>query len=514
MGGFDPRVFVENLAWLKPELLLAVVGFVLLGLSAALPPERRRSIAAVALVGIVAVAFLAASYGPAAPGAGPKVEPGVGQATFADAEGRPAYLTDGFSIVFKIIFLIGAALAILMAARFLDHEGAQSGEFYAMVVFAVLGMMMLASGNDFAVLYIGLETMALSVYVLVGFTRASHKSNEAALKYFLLGAFASGILLYGMSLVYGTTGSFNLDGIAAAIAQGTAAPRSLLQVGAILVLVGMAFKIAAVPFHMWTPDAYEGAPTPVTAFISTAAKAAAFAMFLRVFLRGFYGLAADWTPLLVVLAIASMTLGNVVAILQDNVKRMLAYSSIAHAGYMLLGLIAVGASGGDPLTQRYGMTAVVLYLFVYTFTNMGAFGLVAMLRRRDIVGDRVEDFRGLAKTNPLAAATMLVFLLSLAGIPSTSGFIGKWWLFGSAVKADYAWLAVIAVVNSAISLYYYVRVVVAMYMSPPETERRVEVPAPLAAALAVSLVFTLVVGIYPQPFIRFAQYALLPLAVR
>jgi NADH-quinone oxidoreductase subunit N len=514
MSGFDAGAALSSLAWIKPELLLAVVGFVLLGLSAVLPADRRRAIAAVALIGIVAVALLAAAYAPAFSGAGPTVGPGYGQGSFTDSLGRPGYMTDGFSLVFKIIFLIGAALAVLMAARFLDHEGAQAGEFYAMLVFAVLGMMLLASGNDFAVLYIGLETMALSVYVLVGFTKASRQSNEAALKYFLLGALASGILIYGVSLVYGTTGTFNLDGIALAIAEGSAAPRSLLAVGAILVLVGMAFKIAAVPFHMWTPDAYEGAPTPVTAFISTAAKAAAFAMFLRVFLKGFWGLAADWTPLLVLLSIASMTLGNVVAILQDNVKRMLAYSSIAHAGYMLLGLIAVGASGGDVMTQRYGMTAVVLYLLVYTFTNMGAFGLVVMLRRREIVGDRVEDFRGLSRTNPIAAATMLVFLLSLAGIPSTSGFIGKWWLFGSAVRADYAWLAVIAVVNSAISLYYYARVVVAMYMTPPETAERIDVPAPLAAALAVSLAFTLVIGVYPQPFIRFAQYALLPLAVR
>jgi NADH-quinone oxidoreductase subunit N len=514
MGGFDAGAALQSLAWLKPELLLMVVGFVLLGLSAVLPEDRRRSIAAVALIGVVAVAFLVAAYGPAMPVSGPKVAPGLGQGTFPDAGGHPAYVTDGFSVVFKIIFLIGAALAILMAARFLDYEGAQSGEFYAMIVFAVLGMMMLASGNDFAVLLIGLETMALSVYVLVGFAKGNRKSNEAALKYFLLGVFASAILLYGVSLVYGTTGSYNLDGIAGAIARGEAGPRGLLVIGTILVLVGMAFKIAVVPFHMWTPDAYEGAPTPVTAFISTAAKAAAFAMLLRVLLRGFYGLAADWTPLLVVLAIASMTLGNVVAIVQDNVKRMLAYSSIAHAGYMLLGVIAVGAAGSDAMTQRYGMTAVALYLLVYTFTNMGAFGLVVMLRRHDLVGDRVEDFRGLSRSNPLAAATMLVFLLSLAGIPSTSGFIGKWWLFGSAVKADYAWLAVIAVVNSAISLYYYARVVVAMYMSPAESAHRVAVPAPLAAALAVSLVLTMVIGVYPQPFIRFAQYALLSLAAR
>jgi len=362
--------------------------------------DKRRWAGAVALVGLLVAGALVASYAPSVPFGGPKIRSGAAEEGFADAAGRPAFVMDGFALVFKLIFLAGAVLCILMAMRFLDLEGAQAGEFYAMVVFAVLGMMLMASGNDFASIYIALETMALSVYVLVGFAKADRKSNEAALKYFLLGAFASGILLYGISLVYGATGSFNLDGIAEAIAAGPRGSYLLLQVGAILVLVGMAFKVAAVPFHMWTPDAYEGAPTPITAFMSTAAKAAAFAMLCRVFLKGFYGLAADWTPLLVFLAVASMTLGNVVAILQDNVKRMLAYSSIAHAGYMLLGLIAVGASRGDPLTQRYGMTAIVLYLLVYTFTNMGAFGLVVMLRRREIVGDRVEDFRGLARTHP------------------------------------------------------------------------------------------------------------------
>jgi NADH-quinone oxidoreductase subunit N len=311
--------------------------------------------------------------------------------------------------------------------------------------------------------------------------------------------------------MYGISGSTRLREIAAAVASREPGdPVVLLAIAT--TAVGLLFKISAVPFHMWAPDAYEGAPTPVTGFISTAAKAAAFAMLLRIFLRGFSGLAPDWTPLLVVLSAASMTFGNVVAVLQDNVKRMLAYSSIGHAGYMLLGLIAVGASKGDALTARYGLTAVVLYLIVYTFTNMGAFGLVVYLRRRDIAGDRVEDFRGLAKTCPVIAAAMLVFLLSLAGIPSTAGFIGKWWLFGSAIKADYGWLAVIAVVNSAISLYYYARIVVAMYMTAPEAEKPEPAPLTLKAALAVSFAFTLWIGVYPQPFIRFAQYALWPLA--
>jgi NADH-quinone oxidoreductase subunit N len=511
MTGFDPGAALESLQWMKPELGLTLVGFVLLGLSAILPAERRWVIPWTAAGGLLVCAGTLLVYTSWWPFEGPKVTGGEAVGTFLDSAGRAAFVADPFSLVLKAIFLVGAILCTLMAIRFLDTEGTQAGEFYAVLVFAVIGMMFMASGNDFATIYIGLETMALSSYVLVGFSKHTRRSNEAALKYFLLGAFASAVLLYGISLVYGATGSYNLNGIAEGIAAGPRGPFVLLQVGAILVLVGMAFKVAAVPFHMWTPDAYEGAPTPVTAFISTAAKAAAFAMFLRVFLQGFIGLARDWTPLLVLLAVASMTLGNVVAILQDNVKRMLAYSSIAHAGYMLMGLIAVGAAGDDVLTQRYGMTAVILYLIVYTFTNIGAFGLVAMLRRKDVVGENVDDFRGLARTNPVAAAAMLVFLLSLAGIPCTSGFIGKWWLFGAAIQADYAWLAVVAVLNSTISLYYYARIVVAMYMSPPSEARRVPVPAGLAAVLTLALVFTLGIGVYPQPFIRLAQFALLPI---
>jgi NADH-quinone oxidoreductase subunit N len=507
--GFDPRAVAESLVWLKPELLLTLVGFVLLAFSAARAPELRRKAPIVAVFGLIVAGVVLASYAPWWPLAGPKA--GSDAVAFLDAAGRPAFVADGFSLVLKAVFVAGAILCILMAARFMESEEARSGEFYAVVVFAVVGMMFLASGNDFATIYIGLETMALASYVLVGYTKGNRRSTEGALKYFLLGAFASGVLLYGISLVYGTTGSYNLDGIAHAIAAGPRGPFPLLQVGAILVLVGMAFKVAAVPFHMWTPDAYEGAPTPATAFISTAAKAGAFAMLLRVFLHGFYGLARDWVPLFALLAVASMTLGNVVAIVQDNVKRMLAYSSIAHAGYMLMGVIAVGAAGDNVLTQRYGLTAVVLYLVVYTFTNAGAFALVVLLRRREVVGDRIDDFRGLARTNPVAAATMLVFLLSLAGIPCTSGFIGKWWLFGAAIQADYAWLAVVAVVNSTISLYFYARVVVAMYMREPAQAERVPMAPGVRTALVISAAFTLGIGLYPQPFIRMAQFALLPL---
>jgi NADH-quinone oxidoreductase subunit N len=514
MGGFDAAEALRGLAWLKPELLLVLLGFVLLALGLGLPEGRRRAAGWVALAGLAIAAVLVASYVPGFPFGGLKISDTVHGAAFPDGAGHPAFVVDGFALVLKAVILLGAALSVLLALRFLDQERVQSGEFYAMLVFATLGAMFLASGNDFATLFIGLETLALSSYVLVGFTRDRQRSNEAALKYFLLGTVASGILLYGVSLVYATTGSFHLDGIAEAIASGPRGPYALLQVGAILVLVGLSFKLALVPFHMWAPDAYEGAPTPVAAFLATAAKAGAFAMLLRVFLHGFNGLAEDWIPLVALLAAASMTLGNVAALLQDNVKRMLAYSSIAHAGYMLMGVLAVGASRGDVVTWTYGLTSVVLYLLVYTLANIGAFGTVALLRARSDPGDTLKDFRGLSRIQPVPAAAMVLFLLSLAGIPATAGFIGKWWLFGAAIKARFEWLAVLAVLNSAISLYYYARVVVAMYMHPDEAEGRLAVPAGLAAALGVAALLTLGIGLYPQPFIRFAQAALIPLLGR
>ena len=500
----------QDLHWIIPEMILTGLAFIILLLSAVWPADRRKALGwlALAALAVTGVALIATQSGvaslPERPGG------------FPIQGGFPSFLADGFSLFFKAVILVAAALTILMSLRYLDWERSQAGEFYAMLLLAVVGMMFMASGTDFAVLYIGLELMSLAVYVLVGFIKHNRKSNEAALKYFLLGAFSSGILLYGVSLLYGTCGSTNLLQIRQAIAQGVEQPRILL-VGAILVTVGLAFKIAAVPFHMWTPDAYEGAPTAVTGFMATAVKTAAFAMALRVFVEGFIDLRADWVWLAALLAVASMTLGNVAAILQDNVKRMLAYSSIAHAGYILMGLVAVGAAGAETAPRvrgldaaQFGLVAAALYLLVYTFTTLGAFGLVVMLRREGVVGDRIEDFSGLARRSPLAAFAMLVFMLSLAGIPCTAGFIGKWWLFGAAVRAHYGWLAVVAVINSAVSLYYYVRLVVQMYMGAPAGEETYAVSPALAAALAACLGATLVIGVYPDPFIMLARTALLP----
>ena len=424
---------------------------------------------------------------------------------------------DSLAHYFKLLFLCMGALTIAMSMRYLDYEKSQAGEYYALILFSVVGMMFMASGTDFTVLYIGLELMALSIYVLVGFIKHNRKSNEAALKYFLLGAFSSAILLYGVSLIYGTTGTTNLLVLRERLAAGVEHEK-LLVVGAILVTVGLAFKVAAVPFHMWTPDAYEGAPTAVTGFMSTAVKAAAFAFAIRIYVDGLIGISKDWTPLLALLAAASMTLGNITAVLQDNVKRMLAYSSIAHAGYMLMGLVAIGATRGSGETvygigaREFGLVAILVYVGVYAFMNLGAFALVVMLRREQRIGDRIEDFTGLGRTHPVMGFAMLVFMLSLAGIPCTAGFIGKWWLFGATIKAGYGWLAVLAVVNSAISLYYYLRLVVAMYMGTPVEGEAPSRSRALWTVVAVSVAFTLAVGVYPAPFLQLARLALLPIA--
>ncbi|MEW5805833.1 MAG: NADH-quinone oxidoreductase subunit N [Acidobacteriota bacterium] len=504
---------IRGMHWIKPEILLSFFGFVMLILTALFPRDWRKGIGFLSLISILIVLILIPTYIGFKGKEDGKVISGEAQGAFPDIHGRPGFVVDGFSVFFKIVILLSSALAILLSFKYLDYERIQEGEYYALIIFAAVGMMFMASALDFALIYVGLELMALSVYILVGFIKWNRKSNEAALKYFLLGAFSSGILLYGISLVYGVCGTTNLNGIRIAIENGVE-NYLILETGMIFILVGMAFKIAAVPFHMWTPDAYEGAPTSITAFISTGPKAAAFAILLRVFIEGFVHLQEDWTLLFALIAFASMTLGNITAISQDNVKRMLAYSSIAHAGYALMGVVAFGAAFGDWETKKFGLISVILYTLIYTFMNIGAFGFVVLLRRTQQVGDRLEDFSGLARRNGLAAFVMLIFMLSLAGIPSTAGFIGKWWLFGAAIKANYTWLAIAAVINSAISLYYYMRVVVTMYMGQPREEEKFVFPPGVTSALAISVFFIFLIGLYPGPFIDFARFALLPIAFR
>src|SRR6266516_4275528 len=361
---------------------------------------------------------------------------------------------DPFSIFFKSIFLIAAALSIAISLKYLDIERENHGEYYALILFATVGMMFMAGAVDLVTLYIGLETMAIATYILVGFLRSNQRSNEASMKYFLLGAFSSGILLYGMSLLYGLAGSTRFSDIAAALAQRSVNdPIALLAM--ITLSAGLFFKIAAVPFHQWTPDAYEGAPTSITAFMSVAVKAASFAMMLRIFMVAVYPLRPHWVAIMTAVSVLTMTIGNIAAITQSNIKRLLAYSSISHAGYILIGFIA----GNDT-----GLTAVPLYLLIYTFTNIGVWAVVVALRRKDVIGEHIDEMGGLYFRHPAAAILMLIFLLSLAGIPPTAGFIAKYYLFAAAIQTGHNLLAVIAVLNAAISIYFYFRIVVAMFM--------------------------------------------------
>ena len=403
---------------------------------------------------------------------------------------------DGFATFFKSLVIVSALLTVLMSPSYLRVEGVRAGEYYFLILCATLGMLFMASGVDLITLFIGLETMAVSFYVLAGYLKPNQRSNEASVKYFLLGGFSLGILLYGMSLLYGATGTTSLAGIAEALAGGE--PSLTLSLALVLLVAGMGFKIAAVPFHMWAPDVYEGAPTPVTAYLSVGSKAASFAMILRIFIEGLPSLVVDWQALFWVLAAITMTVGNLAAITQSNTKRMLAYSSIAHAGYVLIGVVAG--------TER-GVAAAMVYLWVYLFMQLGAFAVVAMLRRKDVVGDELQDLSGLYLRKPLAAVAMLIFMLSLGGIPPTAGFMGKLWLFAAAIESGLVWLAVIFVVNSVISLYYYYRVVVFMWLKDETSGPEMAINPALATALVIAAVGSLLFGVYPQVLFDHAQTA-------
>ena len=483
--GFTPSDFY----YLLPELVLTAGALLLLAADVVLPRERERALSwlSVAVLMATGVAVIV-----------------TGQDATTIARGTLA--VDGFGLFFKILFLLSAIITVMMSVRYLAVEGVRPGEYYFLILCAALGMMVMAAGIDLITIFIGLETMAVSFYVLAGYIRPNRRSNEAAIKYFLLGAFSLGILLYGMSLLYGLTGTTQLRSIATELVVRDTG--LLLPLAVMLLVAGVGFKIAAVPFHMWAPDVYEGAPTPITAFLSVGSKAASFAMLLRIFVEGLpafrldglgvvWGQPLGWVGLFYVLSVVTMTVGNIAALTQTNIKRMLAYSSIAHAGYVLIGIVAG--------TTR-GVTAALVYMMVYAFMQLGAFAVVVILRRRDIIGDQLKDLAGLYAAQPLAATAMLIFMLSLGGIPPTAGFMGKLWVFGAAVDAGYIWLAVIGVVNSALSLYYYVRVVVFMWINAPDSDAAPIAFSPaVAAAVVMTLAATVLFGVYPQALFEFAQ---------
>jgi NADH-quinone oxidoreductase subunit N len=403
---------------------------------------------------------------------------------------------DAFGTYFKLLFVGAAALTLMMSGSYLEVEGTAAGPYCFLVLAATLGMMFMASGVELVTIFIGLETMAVSFYILAGYLKPNARSNEAAVKYFLLGAFSLGILLYGMSILYGLTGTTNLRAIDTALVGQAGANQQMLLLAVVLIVAGIGFKIAAVPFHMWAPDVYEGAPTPVTAFLSVGSKAASFAMLLRIFVEGLPSVALDWRVLFEALAILTMTIGNIAAITQSNIKRMLAYSSIAQAGYVLIGVVAG--------TSR-GIAATLIYLLMYAFMQLGAFAVIVLLRRRDAIGDELKDFNGLYFRNPLAAIAMLFFMLSLGGIPPTAGFMGKLWLFSAAIEAGYVRLAVVGVLNSAVSLYYYIRVVVYMWLKNEPVGSEPRPNFALTATIVVALAATLVFGLFPRPVFEIAE---------
>jgi len=427
----------------------------------------------------------------------------------------PLFMVDPMAIFFKMVFLIAAGLTILISTNYLKIEGFDLGEYYAVLLFSVLGMMVMASANDFIVIYLGLELMTISFYVLAGFFKTDLRSNESALKYLILGGFASALFLYGISLLYGATGSTEISAIATQLQQqklsGTLVGNPLLALSMIMLLAGLCFKVAAVPFHMWTPDVYEGAPTSVTAFMSVGPKAAGFAVMLRVLLVAMGALQDRWMVILTIISVLTMTLGNVAAIVQRNVKRMLAYSSIAHAGYILLGIVASARA------SVAGSSSVLFYILSYTFMNLGAFSVLLAVRKEDkqtglvVASTDLEDLSGLAQRDSLLAFLMLIFMFSLTGIPPTAGFVAKFNLFMSAVEANLVWLAVIGVINSAISAYYYLRVLVYIYMREPQGTQYIDSSNALWVALLVAAMTTLLIGILPNLSFNIARASVVSL---
>ena len=410
------------------------------------------------------------------------------------------FQADSYSFFFKNLILISVIFTSLISERYLPVVSLRNGEYYSLLVFAAVGMMFMASAADLVLLYMGLELMALSVYCMVGLLKQETRSNEAALKYFLMGAFSSGLLLYGISLVYGMTGTTKLVLLAQRLTELGITENPALLAGVGLILAAFLFKVAAVPFHMWTPDVYEGAPTSVTAFMSVGPKAASFAVLGRVFFLAFSEVHIHWGPILACIALFTMGIGNIMALSQKSIKRMLAYSAIAHAGYALLGVLA-GTSEG--------LSATMNYLLVYAFMNMGAFGIIIMLCQKEQRGEDLEDYRGLAKQHPMVAALMLIFMFSLTGIPPTAGFVGKFYLFMAAINAGYTGVVIVAVVFSAISAYFYLRVVRYMYMLDPEKDVVVNVSPGLSTALVLSVIGVLGLGLVPGSILHVAAASII-----
>ncbi len=486
-----------DLATILPELLIMGVACLILVLDPVTPTGKKDFLAWISL-GVLAVCAL------------------VTMADFSETTVAFGGLVvmDSYAAFWKMLLYLVSGMTILLSMSYLKEEKIELAEYYAFVLLALVGMMVMVSGADLLTIYLGIELMSITLYIMAGLKRFEARSIEASAKYFVLGAFSSGILLYGISLLFGVTGSTRLSEISAVV-NGPAFDDPLMFLALMLIIVGFGFKVAAVPFHMWTPDVYEGAPTSVTAFMAVASKAASFAAFLRVLLEAFGGVKPNWNLIILAICLVTVALGNLVAIVQTNVKRMLAYSSIAHAGYALVGVVVAGWVGVESDVSSRGVSSLMLYLAIYTFMTIGAFAMIAILRKGGLEGEEIEDFTGLAKRHKGGAFLMLVFMISLAGIPPTAGFIGKFYLFMAAVNAGLAWLAIFGLIFAAISAFYYLRIVMVMYMREPSAEQekntRLILSPQVSVVLACAVAGVVLLGIFPGPLVSIADLSTLPI---
>lgn len=468
----------DSLRFFLPELFLICGAFLILIFDMML--KSKKVIGALALLTIAGTAVLAQA-------------PSVSYSLFSGF-----YTLDPFTHFFRITALGITAITILISFAYKALPKAYEGEYYALLLFACLGLILMGGATNLLAIFLSIEFVSMLSYILVGFLKKDTRSKEASLKYLLYGSVASGVMLYGMSLLFGATGSIDLSVIQHALSSNNAlAPVSLFSF--VLILVGLGFKISMAPFHMWAPDAYEAAPTPITAFLTVGPKALGFAVFIRVLSTAFAGIGFKWSPLLIGLSILTMTVGNIIAISQNNIKRLLAYSSIAQAGYIMMGLAVFNETG---------LSGILIYLVAYAFTNLGAFTAV-IIASNHTGSDDINSYAGLSKRSPFLAASLLIFLLSLAGIPPLAGFVGKFFVFSSAIQGKYYLLAVAAAINSAIAGYYYFRIVRMMYLVPSENQDSIPQPAVLTFALSILLVGTVVLGLMPSPLISFVKGMLL-----
>lgn len=464
---------------ISPEILLTVVGTLMMTLESMFARKRT--------LGVIAFIALAAA---------------IGLSLAAHADPGPAFYgmiqVDGFTTFFRILVFAVGLLTILISTSYLEKERAESAEYYALLVFSIIGQSIMVASNELIMIFIGLETSSIASYIMAGYLRTDRRNTEAALKYFLLGSFATAFLLYGIAWTYGLTGVTNLSAIRRVLLEGQGGETALLLLAATaMMFVGFAFKVSAAPFQMWAPDVYQGAPAPVSAFLSAGPKAAAFAMFFRVALTAFEPVKGSWEPLLWASALATMVIGNFAALRQSNVKRLLAYSSIAHAGYVMVALTAA---------SQTGTAAAMFYLAAYAAMNLGAFAIVTHVARRGERYVEVNDMAGLGVRQPLTAALLTVFLLSLIGVPLTGGFFGKFYIFKAALDANLIWLTVLGLLNSAVAAYYYLRIVVVMYMQPPPEEgEALEAPATgISVTIWATAVATVILGVAPGFVLEFA----------